>query len=305
MDGAHRAAGVKRLLRNLPALLGVAGVAEHESAIARRWGMRMEILVSLATLWLPFAWYAEAKGLLDAKTLRILDLAVWGIFLLESVVLSVLVRNRRLYWRQNWLNLFIVVCGVPLLFIQQAAALAFLRVLRLILLVVLLLRFARRSLHLLARHVLAATLIIALFLVVSIGTLVASIDPNMKTLWDGLWWALVTVSTVGYGDVVPTSPEGRLLGVVLILFGVATFSMVTANLAAFLLDLRFEETVTEVEREEVRHELLILQRLETLEARFDRLEALLLEGQDGKRCAGTAPSTDISGDGPSGGPSRP
>lgn len=288
---------------DLPARLGVAGVAAHENARARRWGARLEVPVSIATLWLPFAWYAEAKGVLDVQTLRILDLIVWGVFLLEVVVLSLLVRDRRLYWRQNWLNLCVVLGGLPLLFFQQAAALAFLRVLRLVLLVVLMLRFARGSLRMLARHALAATLVIALFLVVSVGTLVASIDPNMKSLWDGMWWALVTVSTVGYGDVVPVSPEGRLLGVILILFGVATFSMVTANLAAFVLSLQFEETATDLEREEIKHELLILQRLEVLEARFDRLESLLAtktRTEDVEEGAAVS-----SGDAPSGGPTPP
>jgi len=103
---------------------------------------------------------------------------------------------------------------------------------------------------------------------------------------------------------VPVSAEGRLLGVILILFGVATFSMVTANLAAFVFSLRFEETAADLEREEVRHELLILRRLESLDARFDRLEALLAS-QKGKEAAGGDAPASISGDAPTGGPSRP
>lgn len=267
-------------LRNLPALLGVAGVAGHENEAARRWAGRLEIPVGLATLWLPFAWYADAKGLITDDTLRVLDLLVWGVFLLEAMVLSLLVRNRRLFWKQNWLNLVIVFGGLPLLFMQQASALAFLRVLRLILLVVVLIRMARRSLKLMARHALTATLVIAVFLVVSIGTLVASIDPNFGSIWDGLWWAVVTITTVGYGDITPISAEGRLLGVVLILFGVVVFSMVTANVAAFLVGLQVEESSEEISREEVKHELMILQRLEEMEARFDRLELMLAERLD-------------------------
>lgn len=267
-------------LRNLPALLGVAGVADHENEAARRWAGRLEIPVALATLWLPFAWYADAKGLITDDMLQVLDLMVWGVFLLEAMVLSLLVRNRRLFWKQNWLNLLIVFGGLPLLFMQQVSALAFLRVLRLILLVVVLIRMTRRSLKLMARHALTATLVIALFLVVSIGTLVASIDPNFDSIWDGLWWAVVTISTVGYGDITPISAEGRLLGVVLILFGVVVFSMVTANVAAFLVGLQVEESSEEMSREEVKHELMILQRLEEMEARFDRLELMLAERLD-------------------------
>ncbi|MEO1751785.1 potassium channel family protein [Thiofaba sp. EF100] len=266
---------MKHIFADLPARLGVAGVSAHENERARRWGAWLEIVVSLATLWLPFAWYAEHKGVMAPDVLRMIDLCVWGLFVAEAFVLSLLVSNRLRYWQQNWLNLLIVFGGLPLLFMQQGVALAFLRVLRLVLLVVMVMRFARRSLRLLAQHALAATLTLAFFLVVTVGTLVASIDPAIPTFWDGMWWALVTVSTVGYGDVVPVSAEGRLLGVILILFGVATFSLVTANLAAFVLGLRLEETATDIEREEIKHELLILSRMEEMERRFDRLEAWL------------------------------
>lgn len=49
-----------------------------------------------------------------------------------------------------------------------------------------------------------------------------------------LWWAMATVTTVGYGDNVPVTPEGRGVAVLLMLVGIAFFSWVTANIAAFL-----------------------------------------------------------------------
>lgn len=275
-------------LRNLPAILGVAGVAGHETEAARRWARRLEIPVALVTLWLPFAWYADAKGLMSEAMLQTLDLLVWGVFLVEVVLLSSLVRNRRLYWKQNWLNVLIVLGGLPLLFLQQASALAFLRVLRLVLMLVVLVRMTRRSLRLMARHTLSATLIVAIFLIGSIGVLVVSFDPAFESIWDGLWWAIVTVSTVGYGDITPVSAEGRLLGVILIVFGVLVFSMVTANVAAVLVGMEVEESSAEIEREEIKHELLILRRLEEMEARFDRLEKLLMEQQASSDGAGRA-----------------
>lgn len=290
---------MKHIFADLPARLGVAGVSVHENERARRWGIRFEIILSLAILWLPFAWYAEHKGVMAPDVLRMIDLCVWGVFVGEAFVLSLLVSNRRRYWQQNWLNLLIVFGGLPFLFLSQAGALAFLRVLRLVLLVVMIARFARHSLRLLARHALAATLIMAFFLVVTLGTLVASVDPGIPTFWDGIWWALVTVSTIGYGDFVPVSVEGRLLGIILILFGVATFSMVTANLAAFVLSLQLEETAADIEREEIKHELLILRRMEEMERRFDRLEALLAAR------AHPPVQQEVSDDAPSDAPSRP
>ncbi len=290
---------MKRSFHDLPGRFGVAGVAAHENERARRWGIRFEIMLSLAILWLPFAWYAEHKGVMAPDVLRMIDLCVWGLFVGEAFVLSLLVSNRRRYWQQNWLNLLIVFGGLPFLFLPQSGALAFLRVLRLVLLVVMVVRFARHSLRLLVRHALAATLIMAFFLVVTLGTLVASVDPGIPTLWDGVWWALVTVTTIGYGDFVPVSVEGRLLGIILILFGVATFSMVTANLAAFILSLRFEETAADIEREEIKHELLILRRMEEMERRFDRLEVLLAAR------AHPPVQQEVSDDAQSDAPSRP
>jgi len=259
----------------LPARLGLAGVAADESAGARRWAVRMEVLVGLATLWLPVVWYAEAKGLVDGQGLHTMDLAVWLVFATELGLLSALVRDRRRYWRNNWLSLLLVLSGPPLLLLHQGLPVALLRLLRLLLLAVVLFRMARNSLRLLARHALAATLIVAVFMVGTIGTLVAAIEPKYGSIWDGLWWAVVTISTVGYGDLAPATPVGRLLGVLLIVFGVLTFSMVMANVAAALVGLQVERSSAELEREETLHEKHLMARLDTLDKRLDRLEALL------------------------------
>lgn len=263
---------------NLAAALGVGGVSRHENQRARNWATRLDVVVSLATLWLPFAWYAEHKGVIDAKAAQWLDLAVWGTFLLEALVLSALVRDRRSYWRQNWVNLAIVAGGLFSMLLPNAAMVTTVRTLRLALLAVVLMRMARSSMRLMARHALAATLTVALFLVASIGTLMATIEPSFHSVWDGLWWAVVTISTVGYGDLVPVTPLGRLLGVVLIAFGVVTFSMVMANVAAALVGLQVENSSAAIEREEARFEERVLTRLAALEERFDRLEAVLAAG---------------------------
>jgi len=59
-------------------------------------------------------------------------------------------------------------------------------------------------------------------------------NPQFGALPDGLWWAFVTLTTVGYGDVVPITTGGRMVAVITMLIGIMVYSLVVANLTVFL-----------------------------------------------------------------------
>ncbi|NCN28120.1 two pore domain potassium channel family protein [bacterium] len=61
------------------------------------------------------------------------------------------------------------------------------------------------------------------------------INPRIPTFLDALWWAVATVTTVGYGDVSPMTVEGKFLGMALMLLGTALFAAYTALFAGALL----------------------------------------------------------------------
>jgi voltage-gated potassium channel len=56
---------------------------------------------------------------------------------------------------------------------------------------------------------------------------------NIKNFGDGLWWAITTVTTVGYGDRYPTTTEGRCLAVALMIMGISLMGVITASVAAW------------------------------------------------------------------------
>lgn len=59
-------------------------------------------------------------------------------------------------------------------------------------------------------------------------------NPQFKELQDGLWWALVTLTTVGYGDIAPITAAGRVVAVMTMIFGMVAYSLVIANLTVFI-----------------------------------------------------------------------
>ena len=65
------------------------------------------------------------------------------------------------------------------------------------------------------------------------GLLMTAIDhKNFTTLGQGLWWSVQTVTTVGYGDVVPTNASGRLVAALVMLLGLAFLAVITAAITS-------------------------------------------------------------------------
>ena len=247
-------------------LLGIAGVAEHERAGARHWARRLEWPMVGVALWIVLQWYLEETGTLPHATARIADWLVWLAFLLETAILTAQVKNKRSYLFGNWLNLLIITAGFPY-FWQYAPLIGMLRSVRLVLVLALVLRMSKSARKLLSQHKLGTTLIVAFFTMLLSGIIMSRIDPSVGDVWDGMWWAWVTMATVGYGDVVPHTGAGRLFASLVVLFGVVLISLLTANLAAFFIG----SDVEKIEHEERESDRL----LQDIAARLERVERML------------------------------
>ena len=89
------------------------------------------------------------------------------------------------------------------------------------------------------RHRLDVAIAWSLGLVLIAAVITPLVEPDsakIKTFWDGVWWAVVTMTTVGYGDLVPESAIGRAIGFLLMLVGIGIIGMITANLASAFIE---------------------------------------------------------------------
>jgi voltage-gated potassium channel len=82
-----------------------------------------------------------------------------------------------------------------------------------------------------------ATAVVTGSVTVAAGLLMRLTDPdNFTTVWDGLWWAAQTVTTVGYGDDLPESAAGRVLAVLVMVLGVTFITVTSAAIASAFVD---------------------------------------------------------------------
>ena len=172
------------------------------------------------------------------QIIMVADTVVCGLFFLDFLLSLYWAENRRRYLT-TW-GLFDLASSIPLFgFLRLARFARIARILR----VLRALRGARMiGSMLLERRVqtglLAATLIAILFVVtgsIAVLQFESTADSNIKTPADAVWWAIVTVTTVGYGDKYPVTLEGRLVATLLMVAGVGLFGTVSGSIAAWFL----------------------------------------------------------------------
>lgn len=245
-------------------MVGLGGVASEENERAKLWGRRFEGPMVLAAIWILIDWYLQSKGVSNAYTSFTSDWLIWLLFMSELFVILWLVDDRIKYLKQNWMSPLIVLGGLPVIWGVDTFYAGIIRTLRLALTIGIFLRVSKDTRDLLSRHNLGITLFICFIILVISGLLISGIDPAFETPLDGLWWAWVTVTTVGYGDLVPATTEGRIFGSLLILMGLAMFSMLTASFSVFFIE--------QDERELTQKEERNIERIEGLERKLEKIE---------------------------------
>ena len=216
----------------------------------RRWTDAPLLVLALGSL--PLLVLEVARDRLasaDRTFLTIVNYTILVAFAVDYVVELALATRRSVYVRKEWTSLLVVVAQAVTVAAPAFAPAGALRVLRtgrawrIVAVIARLVAIGgaatRDGRRILRRHAAGFALAVAGFTWVSSAvdfTLAEDVGPKgrLHSFFDALWWATTTITTVGYGDVYPTTGVGRLIGAFTMLVGISTFAVVTAKIAEFL-----------------------------------------------------------------------
>jgi voltage-gated potassium channel len=139
-------------------------------------------------------------------------------------------------------------------------------------------RFASNpaSIRYAARVLVVATILVVLVASVVVWVFDSGDYPDFAT---ALWFTLQTATTVGYGDVTPTSPIGRLIAGIVMVFSIAFITIVTALVTSALVDAAQRRRSRDEESRGFATSQRLLERIDELDARLERIEAALSGAQ--------------------------
>ncbi|MGH1371624.1 MAG: potassium channel family protein [Cellvibrionaceae bacterium] len=247
-------------MQNILKLFGLAGLDASENPRAKLCYQMLEWPMMVAGLWLVALWY-QGLSSPEAFANEHLEMALWSMFVIETGVLSLLVDNRARYLKNNWMNVAIIIIGFPIFLGLQTYS-GVMRLVRILILLDLSIHMGSSLQRLLSQNSLGPTFAGSAIVIFMAGFMIAGIDPAFKSASEGIWWAWVTVTTVGYGDLVPATNLGRVFAGILILVGLGLISLLTASIATM-----------NMEKVEARHQQA--QAPESNSAKIERLEAQL------------------------------
>ena len=186
-------------------------------------------------MWEAMSWSGRSES--PPGWAEMVSYLVWAAFAADLVTRLCLTDERRLpYLKRHWVDVLIV--AVPFL-----RAFRLLRIVRLAQAVL----YAGRAMRTLRKFTSAGFVkrtLVVLSLAIASATLVVWLaerdapGSGIPTFWDALWWTLCTITTVSYGDIYPVTVVGRSVAMMLMLVGISTFGVLTANIAAYLMSQR-------------------------------------------------------------------
>lgn len=219
-------------------------------------------LTTFNIIILVLSFYVLAALLIDtifqlphevSRLLHLIDYGICLFFFIDFLMQLYSAKNKWRYMRWGWIDLVSSIPAADFLLAGRVVRLVrLLRVLR-----------AFRSLRMLSDYIFLSrirgtftsvsviAILMIIFSAIAILEVEQSPDSNIRSAEDAIWWAYVTITTVGYGDKYPVTTLGRLIAAVLMTVGVGLFGTFTAFVASWFVIEKSEEMEEEEEEKEL------------------------------------------------------
>jgi voltage-gated potassium channel len=228
----------------------------------------LQFITLVLSVYVLIAVFVETVVKLSPETIQLLDYIdslICLVFLYDFFFHLHTAPSKRAFLKWGWVDF---ISSIPMLGLFRFARVA--RVIR----ILRLLRAFRSSKILvtyLFQHRASSTMasvamisgILVIFSSIAILHVETGTDSNIKTPADALWWAITTITTVGYGDRYPVTFEGRAVAVLLMLAGVGLFATFTAFVSNFFLESSNKQHESEI-RELIGEVRLLRERVDSM-----------------------------------------
>ncbi len=261
-------------------------VIQQRNIVAVWWDGLMAILAVLSVAMVY--WHDQGGiGSLSASDLVMIDLVVVAVFLGDWLFFLAKAKDSKRYIKRTWYDLL----GMVPLAVGSAGVLRIFRLFRLFRVlraIRVLARFLDSTAHLAKKSNLPRLAIAAATITIAGSTLVwileRDINPDLASWSEAIWWGVVTVTTVGYGDITPQGTFGRVIAGGLMLTGIGTIALLASQVSSALLtpDEDEEEEDTADGPPNIARQLTALARLHEdgrlTDAEFEAAKRLVLGG---------------------------
>lgn len=229
----------------------------------------LEIAVLLLSVYVLGALLAQTVFHVSPNVSLLLDRIdtfVCVFFLADFAVRFRRAPSKRAFMKWGWIDL---ISSIPAYdFLRWGRMLRLIRLVRI-------LRAFRSARHLLAvlyrnrargliGTAVLAVVVLLIFSCIAVLVFEDSTDSNIKTPFDAVWWAVSTITTVGYGDKFPVTTEGKVVAIVLMVTGVGFFGVLTGLFARLFVESEFQK-----EESDIRH---LATEIRLLRERIDNME---------------------------------
>ncbi|GAE28605.1 potassium voltage-gated channel subfamily KQT [Halalkalibacter wakoensis JCM 9140] len=181
------------------------------------------VMVLLAIVSVTMIWS-------DNESLYLIDRIVWFIFLVDVSIRFYKSKGKWEYIKTHPLD-FIAI--IPFDAIFQLARIA--RLFRAIRLIAIGAHFLKPVFDIVRTNGLHKVITCTAILIFVSAIPIKTIEPSMESYADALWWSIVTATTVGYGDISPETNIGRVIALILMIFGIGLIGMITGSIATYFL----------------------------------------------------------------------